>query len=150
MKVILFGASGMIGQGVLRECLLDPGVERVLAVARAPLPQQNDKLRVLVHPDFTRYDGVDLAGYDACFWCLGVTSVGTTEEAYHRITHDFAVALPFKAVYVFGPGPCNRCTGSGAGQSSTTPSTWLRRRSSRCGRWSRLDPSSRRSRWGAP
>jgi uncharacterized protein YbjT (DUF2867 family) len=92
MKVILFGASGMIGQGVLRECLLDPGVERVLAVARAPLAQQHDKLRVLVHADFTRWDGVDLSGYDACFWCLGVTSVGTTEEAYHQITYDFAVA----------------------------------------------------------
>jgi uncharacterized protein YbjT (DUF2867 family) len=67
-------------------------VEQVLAVTRAPLEQQHDKLRVLVHPDFTRYDGVELAGYDACFWCLGVTSVGTTEEAYHRITYDFALA----------------------------------------------------------
>jgi uncharacterized protein YbjT (DUF2867 family) len=94
MKVILFGATGMIGQGVLRECLLDPGVERVLAITRAPLPQQHEKLRQLVHQDFTSYDSItgELAGYDACFFCLGVSSVGMTEEQYHHVTYDFAVA----------------------------------------------------------
>jgi uncharacterized protein YbjT (DUF2867 family) len=94
MKVILFGATGMIGQGVLRECLLDPGVERVLAVTRAPLPQRHEKLSELIHQDFTSYDAVagELAGYDACFFCLGVSSVGMSEEAYHHVTYDFAVA----------------------------------------------------------
>jgi uncharacterized protein YbjT (DUF2867 family) len=94
MKVILFGATGMVGQGVLRECLLDPGVERVLAITRGPLDQQHDKLRVLVHRDFTDLSAIEgeLAGYDACFYCLGISSVGMTEEAYRRITLDMPLA----------------------------------------------------------
>lgn len=104
MKVILFGATGMVGQGVLRECLLDPDVEGVLAISRAPLAQQHEKLTVLVHGDFTDYTAIEsqLWGYDACFYCLGVTSVGMTEEAYHRITYDFTVAAA-KAVLARNP-----------------------------------------------
>ena len=94
MKVILFGATGMVGQGVLRECLLDPDVESVLAIARTPIEPPHEKLRSLVHKDFTDYTAIEaeLWGYDACFFCLGITSVGMTEEAYHRVTHDFTVA----------------------------------------------------------
>ncbi len=70
MRVVIFGATGMVGQAALRECLLDPGVERVLAVGRNPSGQKNDKLRELVLADLTDYAGVsgDLAGYDACFF----------------------------------------------------------------------------------
>jgi uncharacterized protein YbjT (DUF2867 family) len=94
MKVIIFGATGMVGQGVLRECLLDPAVERVLAVTRIPIGQQDPKLRELIHHDFTTFTAVerDLTGYEACFFCLGVSSVGMTEEAYRRVTYDFALA----------------------------------------------------------
>jgi uncharacterized protein YbjT (DUF2867 family) len=94
MKVILFGATGMVGQGVLRECLLDPEIDRVLAITRGPLEQRHDKLRVLVHGDFTDFTAIeaDLAGHDACFFCLGHSSVGMTEEAYRRITHDMPLA----------------------------------------------------------
>jgi uncharacterized protein YbjT (DUF2867 family) len=75
MNVILFGASGMIGQGVLRECLLDPGVDRVLSVGRRPSGAKDAKLREIVHADLTDLSAVDgeLAGYDACFFCLGTS-----------------------------------------------------------------------------
>lgn len=82
MKVILFGATGMVGQGVLRECLLDPDVERVLAIGRSPTSQRHDKLRELVLHDFSDFSGVEseLSGYDACFFCLGVSSAGMTDH----------------------------------------------------------------------
>ena len=80
MRVILFGATGMVGQGVLRECLLDPGVERVLAVGRTATPQREEKLHDLVVANFLDFSAVEreLSGYDACFFCLGITSAGMT------------------------------------------------------------------------
>jgi uncharacterized protein YbjT (DUF2867 family) len=94
MKVLLFGATGMVGQGVLRECLLDPGVERVLAVGRAATGKRHAKLEELVHADLADYSAVEhrLAGYDACFFCLGVSSAGMKEADYRRVTYDIAVA----------------------------------------------------------
>jgi len=94
MKVILFGASGMVGQGVLRECLLDPDVEAVLAIGRrAALPPQ-PKLRELVHADFTDFQPVEdqLGGYDACFFCLGVSAAGMKEADYRQVTYGFTLA----------------------------------------------------------
>ena len=94
MKVILFGATGMVGQGVLRECLLDPGVESVLAVGRSPTGQQHAKLREIVHGDFTDFSAIEseLSGYDACFFCLGVSSVGMDAERYRHLTYDITMA----------------------------------------------------------
>jgi uncharacterized protein YbjT (DUF2867 family) len=94
MKVILFGGSGMVGQGVLRECLVDPGVEAVLSVGRSPLGVQHPKLRELPHKDFTDYSAIEpqLAGYDACFFCLGVSSIGMDEAHYRHLTYDITMA----------------------------------------------------------
>jgi uncharacterized protein YbjT (DUF2867 family) len=94
MKILLFGATGMVGQGVLRECLLAPDVEQVLAVGRSATGQAHPKLRELVHPNLFDYSAVEkeLTGYDACFFCLGITSIGMTEEAYSRITYDLTLA----------------------------------------------------------
>jgi uncharacterized protein YbjT (DUF2867 family) len=94
MKVMLFGATGMVGQGVLRECLRDPDVERVLAVGRSPTGQHDAKLDELIHDNFLDYSAVEsrLSGYDACFFCLGVTSVGLTEERYRHLTYDITMA----------------------------------------------------------
>src|ERR1700692_3563291 len=98
MKVILFGATGMVGQGCLRECLLDPAVESVLAVGRSPTGQQHARLREIVHDDFLDYSAIEsqLAGYDACFFCLGVSSVGMNEERYRHLTYGIplAAAMP--------------------------------------------------------
>ena len=94
MKVILFGATGMVGQGVLRECLLDPGIESVLAVGRNPTREQQPKLREILHNDFTDYSDIEpqLTGYDACFFCFGVSSVGMEEERYRHLTYDVTLA----------------------------------------------------------
>jgi uncharacterized protein YbjT (DUF2867 family) len=95
MKVILFGATGMVGQGVLRECLLDPGVESVLAVGRSPTAQTHVKLRELTHDNFFDFSAIEseLTGYDACFFCLGVSSIGMDEERYRHLTYDITMAV---------------------------------------------------------
>jgi uncharacterized protein YbjT (DUF2867 family) len=94
MKIILFGATGMVGQGVLRECLLDPGVANVLVVGRSPIGQQHPKLREIVHDNFFDFSAIEsqLAGFDACFFCLGVSSVGMNEERYRHLTYDLTLA----------------------------------------------------------
>src|SRR5262245_4367057 len=84
----------MVGGGVLRECLLDPDVEHVLAVGRAKTTQAHDKLSELVVSDLTDYSAAahELVGYDACFFCLGISSSGMSEADYRRVTYDIAVA----------------------------------------------------------
>lgn len=94
MKVIIFGATGMVGQGVLRECLVDPGVESVLSIGRRPCGRQDPKLQEILHDDFFNYSAIEsrLAGYDACFFCLGVSSVGMDAERYRHLTYDLTMA----------------------------------------------------------
>jgi uncharacterized protein YbjT (DUF2867 family) len=94
MKVILFGATGMIGQGVLRECLLDARVESVLTIGRTPSGQVHPKLREFRHHDFLDFSALDseLTGFDACFFCLGVSALGLSEEAYRRVTYGYTLA----------------------------------------------------------
>jgi uncharacterized protein YbjT (DUF2867 family) len=94
MRVLLFGATGMVGQGVLRECLRDPDVESVVTVGRSPLGQSNPKLRDVVHSDFTDFSALesDLKGLDACYFCLGVASSGMNEADYERVTYTFTLA----------------------------------------------------------
>ena len=94
VRVILFGATGMVGKGVLRECLLDLEVESVLTVGRSATGQQHEKLREIVHKDFFNFSAIEsnLTGYDACFFCLGVSSAGMTEQEYTRLTYDITMA----------------------------------------------------------
>jgi uncharacterized protein YbjT (DUF2867 family) len=94
MKIILFGATGMVGQGVLRECLADASVESVLAVGRRPTGQSHLKLREIAHDDFLDFSAIEsqLTGCDACFFCLGVSSVGMDQERYRHLTHDITLA----------------------------------------------------------
>jgi uncharacterized protein YbjT (DUF2867 family) len=128
MKVILFGATGMVGQGVLRECLLDSGVEAVLTVGRSATGQQHAKLQELVHKDLTDFSAVEaqLTGYDACFFCLGVSSAGMSEADYRRVTHDIAVAAG-RTLAARNPG-MTLIFVSGAGTDSTGKSRamWAR------------------------
>jgi uncharacterized protein YbjT (DUF2867 family) len=94
VKVILFGATGMVGQGVLRECLLDREVERILTVVRHAAGERHEKLVELVRENFFDFAAVEarLSGYDACFFCLGVSSAGMSEDAYRRVTYDITLA----------------------------------------------------------
>jgi uncharacterized protein YbjT (DUF2867 family) len=94
MNVLLFGATGMVGQGVLRECLLDPGVELVQTIGRAATGVQHPKLREVVHKDLWNYSSIatELSGFDACFFCLGVSSAGMKAEDYERVTYGITIA----------------------------------------------------------
>jgi uncharacterized protein YbjT (DUF2867 family) len=95
MKVILFGATGMVGQGVLRECLLDPDVESILVVGRSSVAQQHAKLREIVRSDLFDLSALetDLRGFEACFFCPGVSSAGMKEDLYRRVTYDLTLAV---------------------------------------------------------
>ncbi len=94
MKVILFAATGMVGQGVLRECLLDPDVQQILSIVRTPSGQHHPKLRELVHTNFFDYSAIEpqLTGFDACFFSLGVSSAGMDEAKYKHLTYDLTLA----------------------------------------------------------
>jgi len=143
MKVVLFGATGMVGQGVLRECLLDPRVERVLSIGRTRTGQSDSKLREIVHQNFLDFTPLEreLGGYDACFFCLGITSAGMSEGAYRRIAYDFTLAAARSLVkvcpaitfiYVSGTGTdsTERKGDVGAGQGGDgerTADAWVSR-----------------------
>ena len=120
MKVLMFGASGMVGQGVLRECLLDPDVETVLSVARSSLGRSHPKLQELVVPDLTLLEPVAgrLRGYDACFFCLGVSSAGMSESAYRAVTFDLTVRVG-ETLASLRAGTLTFVYVSGAGTDST-------------------------------
>src|SRR5271170_6360029 len=94
MKVIVFGATGMVGQGVLRECLLDPEVISVLVIGRSSIGQQHPKLRERLHANFFDFSALEpeWSGYDACFFCLGISSLGMSEADYRRVTYDLTLA----------------------------------------------------------
>ena len=94
IRAIIFGATGMVGEGVLQVCLNHPDVDSVLVIGRTSVEQTHPKLRELIHRDFFDWSTVEeqLKGYNACFFCLGVTSIGKTEEVYKRITYDLTMA----------------------------------------------------------
>ena len=107
MKVLLFGSTGMVGQGVLRECLADPEVTEVISVVRTSTARQHPKFREIVHADFSNFSTLRFDA-DACFWCLGVSSNGMTEADYTRITHDYTIAaaksMPARLTFIFVSG----------------------------------------------
>jgi len=94
MKVVIFGATGMVGKGVLLECLDDARVDRVLLVSRHPFDVSHPKLRDIVHQDFFDFVSIQsqFVDADACFFCLGVSSIGVTESEYHHLTYDLTLA----------------------------------------------------------
>jgi uncharacterized protein YbjT (DUF2867 family) len=95
MKVLLFGASGMVGQGVLRECLLDSDVTSVVTVVRKPTGRQHKKLKELVQPDLATLASLEtqLTGFDTCFFCAGVSALGMSEEQYTRVTYGLTLGV---------------------------------------------------------
>jgi len=94
MKVLLFGGSGMVGQAVLRECVLDPDIEQVVSVVRRATGSVHPKVREVVHADFHDFSAIEpaIAGTDVCFFALGATSAGMSEEEYRRVTVGITLA----------------------------------------------------------
>jgi len=128
MKIVLFGASGMVGQGVLRECLLDRDVSEVLSIARRPSDRRHEKLREVMHADFSNFSALQaqLTDVNACFFCLGVSSAGMSEAEYRRVTHDFTLRAAEvlarqspKLTFVF-------VSGAGTDSSEQGSSMWAR------------------------
>jgi uncharacterized protein YbjT (DUF2867 family) len=94
INAIIFGATGHIGQGVLIESIESEHVESILVIGRTSCGFQHSKLKEIIHSDYLDYSAIEqeLGGYNACFFCLGVSSAGMKKDKYHRITHDFTVA----------------------------------------------------------
>ena len=128
MRIVLFGATGMIGQGVLRECLLDPRVECVLSIGRNVSGVSHAKLREIVLTDLLDYSGIasQLAGFDACFFCLGVTSNGTEPAEYERVTYEIPVAAAETLVRVSPNATFVYVSGAGADSSEHGRIRWAR------------------------
>jgi uncharacterized protein YbjT (DUF2867 family) len=105
VKVLLFGATGMVGQGVLRECLLDPRVSEVVVVGRTPTGRSATKLREILRADLTDLSPIadQLSEVDACSFCLGVSSAGMKEADYRRVTYDLTIAAA-QVLYDRNPG----------------------------------------------
>ncbi len=95
IKAIITGVTGMVGEGVLHECLLHPEVESVLAITRRPSGVRHGKLKEIVHQDFSDFSSIEkeLSGYNAGFFCMGVSSVGMSEKTYQHLTYDLTMAL---------------------------------------------------------
>jgi uncharacterized protein YbjT (DUF2867 family) len=119
LRVVLTGATGMVGEGVLLECLHNPDVEHVLIVSRKPSSRKHPKLAELIVPDFFSLDGVveQLTGFNACFFCAGVSSVGLSESDYTHITYD--LTLTFARVLAALNPTMTLIYVSGAGTDST-------------------------------
>jgi uncharacterized protein YbjT (DUF2867 family) len=128
MKVLLFGATGMIGRGVLRECLRDPDVELVVTLGRTAAGINDGKVREIIHRDLLNYAGMEdsLRGFDACFFCLGAASAGMTEADYSRVTYEYTMAAA-QMLSRLNPGmKFIFVSGSGTDSSEKGRSMWAR------------------------
>lgn len=128
LNVILTGATGMVGEGVLLECLSNPLVESVLVITRKPSGISHPKVKEVIHQDFSHAEPIknQLKGYNACFFCLGVSSVGMKEDAYYSLTYTLTLGFA-KTLSEASPDVCF-CYISGAGTDSTEKgrSMWAR------------------------
>ncbi len=128
MKVILTGASGMIGKGVLYECIDHPKITEIISIGRSELDVENPKLKHLIHSDFSDYSDIkdQLKGAAACYLCMGVSAAGMTEEKYTTITHEYTLALA-KTVYELNPeATCTYVSGQGTDSTEKGRSMWAR------------------------
>jgi uncharacterized protein YbjT (DUF2867 family) len=128
MKIVLFGATGMVGQGVLRECLAAQDVDEVLVVGRTTLGMRHPKLREVVHQDFFDYASIEpeLLGYDACFFCLGVSAAGMDEARYSHLTYDLTLAAANTLVRLNPSMVFVYVSGAGTDSTEQGRSMWAR------------------------
>lgn len=128
MKVLIFGATGMVGQGVLRECLAADDVVSVTAIGRAPVDMQHPKLHQIIHADLFDLRAIEphLRGFDACFFCLGVSSGGLSEAAYTRLTYELTMAAASTLAGINPDCVFTYVTGAGADSSENGRVMWAR------------------------
>lgn len=130
MRVLIFGASGMVGGGVLRECLLAPDVEQVVSIGRSAIPIEDAKLVQAVRPTFATDPSTipddDLRGVDACFFCLGVSSAGMSEEQYTALTFRLTVAVAERLAQLSPQATFVYVSGAGADSTEQGASMWAR------------------------
>ncbi|NMH28149.1 NAD-dependent epimerase/dehydratase family protein [Flavobacterium silvaticum] len=126
MKVIVTGATGMVGEGILFECLENPKISEILSISRKSYGIQNPKVRELIVPDFTKLSdfATDISGYDACFFGAGISSVGMNEEKFTQITYDTTLAFA-KSVLSVNDSMCF-CYVSGSGTDRNGRLMWQR------------------------
>lgn len=132
IKAIITGVTGMVGEGVLHECLKHPEVESVLVINRKPCGVKHEKLSEIIHKDFFDLSTVEnhLAGYNACYFCAGVSSVGKKEDEYRRLTYDLTLNFANTLIKIYGERSRSMtfCYVSGVGTDSTEKgrSMWAR------------------------
>src|ERR1700754_361161 len=128
ITVILTGATGMVGEGVLLECLENPEVAQVLIVNRKPSLRKHPKLKELIVPDFMKLDQYNdqLKGYDACFFCAGISSIGMKEAAYSHITYDITLNFAQKLLALNPAMTFNYVSGSHTDSSEKGKVMWAR------------------------
>jgi uncharacterized protein YbjT (DUF2867 family) len=128
MRVILFGATGMVGQGALRECLLDPKVTDILAIGRSPIGRREEKVREIVRQRLENITDIEdeLRGYDACFFCLGATSAGLKQEEYRRLTYGLTLGVAQTLAKVNSEMTFIYVSGAGADSSERGRVMWAR------------------------
>jgi uncharacterized protein YbjT (DUF2867 family) len=128
INAIITGATGMVGEGVLHECLLHPDVESVLVINRKPCGVKHEKLKEIIHKDFLDLSVIqnELSGYKACYFCMGISSIGKKEDEYKRITYD--LTLNFANTLLKLNSDITFCYVSGVGTDSTEKgrSMWAR------------------------
>jgi uncharacterized protein YbjT (DUF2867 family) len=128
ISAIITGATGMVGEGVLLACLDDPRVSRVLVVNRRPAGLSHPKLREIVHPALDDIGPIadQLAGFDACFFCLGVSSIGMREADYRRVTHDLTLGFARTLAALNPDTVFTYVTGAGTDTSEQGRTMWAR------------------------
>ncbi|MES2617687.1 MAG: NAD-dependent epimerase/dehydratase family protein [Bacteroidota bacterium] len=128
IKIIITGATGMVGEGVLHECLNHPEVSGVLAINRRIGNTSHPKLTEIIHQDFTNFEGIkdQLKGYDACFCCMGVTSVGKDEATFHQFTYNLTLPLATLVASLNPNAVLTYVSGKGTDSSEKGSTMWAR------------------------
>ena len=128
IKTVITGSTGMVGEGVLKVCLDHPEVEKVLVVNRKPCGVEHSKLQEVIHNDFMNLNPIEehLKGYDACFFCAGVSSIGKKENEYRKITYDLTMNFAETFLNVNPNSVFNYVSGTGTDSTEKGKSMWAR------------------------
>lgn len=128
VKAVITGTTGMVGEGVMHECLNSSLVEEVLVINRKPCGLQHPRLKEIIHQDFSEFDSIreQLKGYNAAFLCMGITSIGASEELYTQITYNYTLALAGTMIKNDPETVICYVSGKGTKQEEGVKNMWIR------------------------